>query len=376
MIPHLFAIAAGALLLGAVAHVNVIATGGYGMPQSWATLAIAFGVACAAICGGMAWSAGRHKLAVLLVTSIVAGEAYGLIVGAERRNVRQEAAQIPLREAKRAHAKALQRVKDAQWIVDHAPATSKWLEDANTAKAAADAAVIEKSAERDCRENCRQLLQARVDAAALQLKSAQTALGIVKDRAEEELAAARAALASIEAPQFATPPEDRSGVQTWISDLLQSALGSIAANGLACCLLLFGAHHPAQRVDAAEKSPGRFATRRSKGNNDDLNQQAARFAVECLQPDPNGEVDLLAIRDRYDQWCQVKRRLPEAKIGRALGDLLKDAGVKIADRNGHLVAMGVSLKEVDGGELLALDHQFKNAGDWRVAARTPRPQRR
>jgi hypothetical protein len=48
------------------------------------TLAIAFGVACAAICSGMAWSAGRRKLAVAIVVLIVAGEAYGLIATAER----------------------------------------------------------------------------------------------------------------------------------------------------------------------------------------------------------------------------------------------------------------------------------------------------
>jgi ABC-type glucose/galactose transport system permease subunit len=66
---------AGALLLAAVAHVNVIAAGGYGTPQSWVTLAIAFGVACAAIRSGTAWSAGRRQLAVAIVVSIVAGES-------------------------------------------------------------------------------------------------------------------------------------------------------------------------------------------------------------------------------------------------------------------------------------------------------------
>src|SRR5262249_50401635 len=142
--------------------------------------------------------------------------------------------------------------------------------------------------------------------------------------------------------------------------------------GLACCLLLFGARHPAQRVDAAKKSPSRSAARRRKGSNDDLKQQAARFSAECLQPDPNGEAELLAIRDRYDQWGQVKRRFPEAKIGRALGALLKDAGVKIADRNGQLVAIGVSLKEIDGGELVAIGH--RDADDLRVAPRTPRQE--
>jgi hypothetical protein len=254
--------------------------------------------------------------------------------------------------------KAVQRVEAAQRAVAHAPTISTRLEDAKKAKADADQAVLDKSAERGCRENCRQLLQAQVDAAAAEVTSAQAALDAAKVKAEGELTTARAALANIKAPQSATPLADRIGVPAWIIDLLQSALGSIAANGLACCLLLFGAHHPVQRVEivtprrTTEKTSRNAAASPLQGSGDDLKQHAAKFAVECLRPDPDGEVDLLALRDKYGSWCPADRRVPGAKIGRALADLFKGAGIPIAERNGRLVAIGVLLKQSDGNKLL------------------------
>jgi hypothetical protein len=352
---------AGALLLAAVAHVNVIAAGGYGMPQSWVTLAITFGVACAAICSGMAWSAGRRQLAIGIVISIVAGESYGLIATAERLIVSREAAQAPLREGQREHAKAVQRVETAQHAVANTPTTSKRLEEAKKVKAEADQAVIDKSAERGCRENCRQLLQAQVDAAVAEVTSALAALDAAKVKAEGELTAARSALANIKAPQSATPLADRIGVSAWIIDLLQSALGSIAANGLACCLLLFGAHYPVHRVEivtprrAPQRTPGDLAVSPTHGTSEDLKQHAAKFAVECLRPDPDGEVDLLTLRNKYGAWCPADRRVPKAKIGRALADLFRGAGIPIANRNGKLVAIGVTLKQPDVTELLSIE---------------------
>jgi hypothetical protein len=69
------------------------------------------------------------------------------------------------------------------------PTSTPRLDRALTDKAATDAAVVAKSAERGCVENCRPLLQ--------------------------------------------SPLADRLGWPAWLLDLLQSALGSIAANGLA-----------------------------------------------------------------------------------------------------------------------------------------------
>ena len=69
----------GGLLLCAVTHMAVIASGGYGTPQSYVAMAVAAGIGCGSVFCGMAWSAKRYWLSILLVFSIFAGEAFTLI---------------------------------------------------------------------------------------------------------------------------------------------------------------------------------------------------------------------------------------------------------------------------------------------------------
>ena len=199
MIARLLAIGAGAAILATVAHVNITVTGGYGTPHSWVTIAVAGGVAVGSLVSPVAWLSSR-RLAVCLVISMVCGEGYQLLSTAERLVKGRELDQAPLRENQKEHAKASKRVNDAKAAIDRASATSKRLEDAKAAKAAADRAAVEKSAERGCRENCRQLLQAQVDAAAGEVDRARAEIDNRKAAGERELEAARAALAALGRP--------------------------------------------------------------------------------------------------------------------------------------------------------------------------------
>src|SRR5262245_58844797 len=248
MIIRALAIICGLLILAAVAHAAIVATGGYWTPQSYVTMAVAAGVGMAGILSGMAWSAGRRSLAVWPVFVIAAGEAFGFISTAERLIVSREAAQAPLRAVEQDRTKAIERVRNAQNALDRLPTTSPRLETALVAKASADQAAIDNSAERGCRENRRALLQAQVDAAAAETEQARAELGNGRTIAEGELTAARKALAALTAPPSPTPLADRLGMPAWLLDLVHSALGSLAANGLACGLLVFfGAHQPTRR---------------------------------------------------------------------------------------------------------------------------------
>src|SRR5262245_39923934 len=100
-------------ILAAVAHVTIQSTGGYGTPHSWVTMAVATGVAVASVFSGMAWTEGRHTIAVLLILAIVAGEAYGLVATAERLIASREETQAPLRRLAEDRARAQRRVDDA-----------------------------------------------------------------------------------------------------------------------------------------------------------------------------------------------------------------------------------------------------------------------
>jgi hypothetical protein len=66
------------------------------------------------------------------------------------------------------------------------PPRTAWLRKAEAAKADADADVTEKSAERGCRENCRQLLQAKVDAAAAEVEKARAELKQRREASESK----------------------------------------------------------------------------------------------------------------------------------------------------------------------------------------------
>jgi hypothetical protein len=364
------AIGAGALILFAVSHVAISATGGYGTPHSFLTLAVAFGVGLGAVFSGAAWAAQRYTLSIALVAAIVAGEAFGFMATAERLIASREAQQAPLRLATETFNAARQRVSDAARALDDHPTTSQRLEAAMAAKNAADAAAVQKSAERGCVENCRKLLQAQVDAASGEIVAARAGIDRAKQALEADLQAARSALAVIEAPESATPLADRLGVPAWVIDLLHSALGSIAANGLACLLLTFGAHHHAQAHAVADRgnteepaiakedcaaTKTRSAPRQStkaigRGNsNKSIKEHAAQFAVEMLRPVDAGATDLVEVHGEYKRWCEAKgvKALPAAQIGGALRALFESAGLPIGMHDGRIVVTGVGLQQSD-----------------------------
>ena len=185
-------------------------------------------------------------------------------------------------------------------------------------------------------------------------------------KAVVELDVASRALDGIKQPASATPFADRIGAPAWALDLLRSALGSIAANGLAICLMIFGAHHKSPRVEViapmlTPKQPisAHRPAPATTPAGEDIKQHAARFAVECLKP--GGEADLEAVRTRYGAWCPQGRSFSEAQIGGALAMLFGDAGIDVAERDGRLVAVGVSLKRATGAK--ALGHMTRRRAD-------------
>jgi hypothetical protein len=368
MIARGLAVASGSLILAAVAHVTVIATGGYGTPHSYLTIAIAFGVACGSVFSGMAWSIGRCSLAVFFVACIAGGEAYGVMQTANRLVAASEHTQVPLREHAKEYARARERVEAAEARVKNVPTTSKRLTDALAAKASADAAVVAKSSERGCRENCRQLLQAQVGAAAEEVEKARAELESSKTAADTTLVSARRELDSLKAPESATPLADRTGIAAWILDLITASLGSIAANGLACCLMIFGAHHSGRRVELVTAMPivetampvvdtveSNTPVRAPEPASEAIilrpKDHVARFAIECMRP--GGTVELRDIQKRYSSWNTGRVQYSRAQVAQALAQLFEDAGIAVEEVGGRLVAVGVSLKEPIGALVAA-----------------------
>jgi hypothetical protein len=360
------AITVGALILAAVAHVTIQSTGGYGSAHSWVTIGVAAGVAAGSVFSGMAWSDGRHALAILLVLAIGSGEAYGFIATAERLIVAREASQAPLRQLAEDRTRVQGTLIAATAALEGFPTSTPRLDRALIDKAATDAAVVAKSAERGCVENCRRLLQAQADAAEQEVTRAREDMDRQKRDAQTRVTNAKAAMDALKPAASATPLADRLGWPAWLLDLLQSALGSIAANGLACFLMVFGAHRPRKHNERTEvQEPTRSEievqaprepkpsiaassrTRKRKDNvreTDDPLLQAKAFAVARLAPHDDASANIKDVLRAYATWCRSGnvKQLPAEAMASALDTLF---GVE-KDGKDYMV-LGVSLKAIE-----------------------------
>lgn len=220
-ITRALALVVGIGMAATAAAVSVAATGGLGQPHAWMIIAVAAGV----IAGSIVIGQSGWRWAIVIGIALLAGEAYALLSTAERVIAQRAAVSAPHVASEARRQAAENRVTVAE-----------------KAKAEADAAAIDKAAEKSCARNCRALLtEAKQDAA-------------------NELRSAREALDALPPPEGeAAPLASRLGVAAWVVDLVSAALASIACNGLACALIAFASHAPAtlrdSRMVATQRAP-------------------------------------------------------------------------------------------------------------------------
>ena len=322
----------GVATIGCVAHAGILSAGGYASSGAPLLIALAAGLAMGALAIGVAWHDERYMMVGLIGAALFAGEGYALLLTSERTLDQREAKQAPLRLAADAFAKASKRVEHAQHALTNAPDTSPRLTAAIIAKSVADTAVVEKSAERACLANCRQLLQAQVDAAAGEVVAARAEITSAKSVLDDELDAARTAVAGMKPPVSDTPLADRLGLPGWKIDLLAAALASLAANGLGAFLLAFAAHGNKRAEPEARAPEPRDAT-----------AEADQFACASFRPDPEGRVSLADLRRRYPEWCGERGLLPlaESEFAPALGKLFQSVGLCSEGRGVGTVVKGI-----------------------------------
>ena len=156
------AISAGIAAITASAALNVthLVEGGQALvsPMAGAVVALALAAVAAALVAGEAWQSGRRLLASCIVLSILAGEGFGFIVGAER-----------LLSAREERQRQASEVNTARWI-----ATVR-VEAANSMLAATEAAILQEARRGGCKAAC-QALQAEAEQARQRLEAANTAL--------------------------------------------------------------------------------------------------------------------------------------------------------------------------------------------------------
>ena len=217
------AITAGITAIAAAAALNVthLVEGGQPLfsPMTAAILALALGAVAAALVVSEAWRSGRRTLASCLVLSIVAGEGFGLIMGAER-----------LLFAREERQRAASEVNTGRWI-----ATVR-VESASTMLAVTEAALLKEMGRGGCKSAC-QALQAEAEQARQRLEAANKALQSAPAEKNTALLAATLRLPAA------------------LLEIVPALLFSTALNGLAFTLLAFGGHVPNQGAAAAPAGP-------------------------------------------------------------------------------------------------------------------------
>lgn len=361
----------GAALLFATAHVTITNTTGYYDPNAFMhlhahallvlMLAAASGVG--AVIVGHAWAEGRRRLALCTLIAMIAGECFGLLQTGDRITAEREKSQAPARAQLGLHEKAKARLSLAEAALQNIPTTSPRLVAALAQKAASDQAALEKADIKTCVANCRALLEQQVASASTEVEAARLELEQARGKAEAERTAANADLEAHPLPASGSPLADRLGVNPAKLDMLVAALGALGANGLAVCLLAFGAHSPKRNepiTPIATIEPAEMVVRTAKprraassGNIkvltgpmvDDPRTHVAQFKRQCLRLDPDGETTSRNLLQRYLTWCEEQGlpRLPVSDIAREMGSLLVEAGMKFEQRNNTAVVRGVTI---------------------------------
>lgn len=289
------AVIVGTVLLMGAAHVVIAHTGGYQGGENFLPMLMAVGGGVATVAAVIAWHHGKRGTARVTFLLLFCAELNGVLATSERLLAQREAAQAPLMAATRAFKAAEDRMKAAESATQSPPTTSPRLKAAIVSKTAADAAVVSKSAEMGCRNNCAALLQAQATSAADEVRAARADLDAANAGLARELHSARKAFENMTPPASATPMQDRTGVPQWIIDILGAWLGSLAVNGLGCALIALGAHGMTREDHAAiakrDIAPASTAQRI---------EQRDEVGVIDLQPEPMAESgsNVVALRKR------------------------------------------------------------------------------
>lgn len=307
MIVRFLIILAGAAVVAAATHANVVRAGGYASDEAPLIITIAALLALGMGYVGVAFNDGRRTAAVMLGACILAGEAYWMLTNAEREIASREAMAAPALDAASKHAAALKRVEAAE-----------------AAKTAADAAVLNDAAKPGCASNCARLL---ADA---------------KRQAALDLEAARADLQKLPAPHSAAPLPERLGVPVWAWDLIMAALRSTAVMGGSLAIGM--AAHPRRRAPATQAAPievlpvrmPRAITPR---------EHVALFLHAVLRPDPTGATSLRRLHERYSAWCSASalEALPPDDLGRELRGVIEAIGLECKPKGRDVVVYGATV---------------------------------
>lgn len=327
--------------IAAITWGNVVAAGGLATHKGAVLLATAGILVVVSLIVGHCWSHGRKGLATLLAVAVLGIEAHNVhsLVMASL-SVRETARLAGTHDAN-LRGREHQRLADAQTVLASIEDTSPRLERALAAKAAADAAVIERAAQRGCASNCRDLLAQQVSLAQAEIDAARSAIAARRRAAEAELDAARAAVAALSARPVASGSAlaAATGLSAAADDVVAALLFSVPIN-LACVGLLMFVGHGHAPPPGIEVRP--VVARRS-----DISpaEHGRLFAVSMLTTTPAGRIGLDDLHGAYLAWCRREGVSPlgDDEFGDQIAEVCRSWGVTGRLVRAKPVLIGVTL---------------------------------
>jgi hypothetical protein len=256
---------------------------------------------------GVCFNEGRRWQAILLAVLILAGEAYWVLINADREVASLDAVSAPVAEMRAARVGASSRVEKAE-----------------TAKRASDAAAISEAAKKDCASNCAKLLL-----------SAQ-------QEADRELNAAREALAGMPEPRSTTPLSEPARDRTMAWELLLAGLRSLGITGGSLAIGM--ALHPRRPATVTEpEQPTRIEIIPPRPLN--KREHVSHFLrATKFRPDPSGQASLRALAARYNDWAS-DQRLPPAELGTELRAIIEALGLKCEPSGRDVIVYGAAISD-------------------------------
>lgn len=290
---------AGFLVVLAATHLNVMHAGGYLADSAPLIGAVAFFVLVGMSAVGYAVEAGKWIPAVTIFICVVAGEGYWLGVNADREMSARAREEAPFAEARRQYGLVEKRVDDAK-----------------SAKAAADTRAAEALAQKDCKKFCSEHLAAD------------------QEGADKELREAREVLSRTVKPQTSTGVADEIGMSPRRWDLLMAVLRSLGVLG-GSLLVGLALHKPSKsdakiaRVDAQLPKTA----------------DVASFALKALVSAPGASVESKRL---FPVYCAHAAKnglsaLPRELFELELATLWKEAGLEVQPVRNGIKVLGVKL---------------------------------
>jgi len=316
---------------------NVVAAGGIDAGKSRVLIASACMLIVLSLVVARCWGHGRRGLALLMGVALVGMEAHNVWTLIEHNMTARETVRLA-GEAMLSTREAAQRRLDNAERALSAIGPSPRLQLALAAKAEADQAAVERSAQRGCASNCRQILQQQVESAHAEVLAARAEISERRRIAEDEVAAARAAIAALPAPTTSgTAMAGAFGYSGTSVDIASSLLFALPINIGSIALLMFVGHGRGH----VPMAPGRRATRQAIRPED----HGREFFGSAMTVRPRARTALDAVEQSYREWCVEVgvEPLSADEIGRQLTAEFAAHGIRGRVDNGTPKLIGVAL---------------------------------